>query len=139
MMAARTVYRASALLNRATALRPVSTPLTLRCISSTSTTHGGHAIAKHDHHDHHDDHHGHHEQFNEPGGPLFGHKKGRRLYWWEPSIYMGIYGSIALFALACYIRPRVSPMEVARVEAIRRMAERGEKFDYPLPPHYTEK
>ncbi|EGF80138.1 hypothetical protein BATDEDRAFT_24920 [Batrachochytrium dendrobatidis JAM81] len=137
-MAARTVYRASALLNRATALRPVSTPLTLRCISSTSTTHGGHAIAKHDHHDHHDDHHGHHEQFNEPGGPLFGHKATEQF----SSVFQAI-NALVYIAWQSKLSIRLTdifiPMEVARVEAIRRMAERGEKFDYPLPPHYTEK
>ncbi|KAJ1341456.1 hypothetical protein BSLG_003132 [Batrachochytrium salamandrivorans] len=114
-------------------LLPISA--TVRRFSITSSTQSvkvssdPHALAsqsdhKHhdDHHDgHHDDHHDHHhDPTNEPGGPLFGHKKGRKLYMWEPIYYIGI------------------PTDIARAEALKRLAARGEKFDYPLPPHYAD-
>nr|KAJ3422483.1 hypothetical protein HK105_007862 [Polyrhizophydium stewartii] len=72
---------------------------------------------------HHDDHH---DDSNEPGGPLFGLKSGRKIYLWEVIWCIGIYGGIGLMIVADFH---------ARQEAIRRLEARGEDFAY-LPPNY---
>ncbi|KAJ3415508.1 hypothetical protein HDV05_004710 [Chytridiales sp. JEL 0842] len=55
-------------------------------------------------------------------------------HWWEPLWYFGYIGSFATFFIFQYYSPKKSPQEIAREEAHSRLQQRGESFQYPLPP-----
>lgn len=61
----------------------------------------------------------------------------RPWYWWEPLWYGGFYGSIALYLVFHAYSPKQNYEERTKLEAHRRLVERGEKFEYPLPPNYS--
>ncbi|KAI8899400.1 hypothetical protein BC833DRAFT_619431 [Globomyces pollinis-pini] len=75
-----------------------------------------------------------HAKTQEPGGYFLGLKSGRPLYFWEPYWYIGFYGSFVLYFSLEYFAPKVGPNERARIEANRRMAQRGEDAKaWPFP------
>ncbi|KAJ3037830.1 hypothetical protein HDV00_001332 [Rhizophlyctis rosea] len=75
----------------------------------------------------------------QPAGYLFGEPGGRRKwYWWEPAWYFMFYPSIAIWLVFMYYTPHKSPAQKARIEAHRRLEERGEDFGWPFPPNYRE-
>ncbi|KAI8801138.1 hypothetical protein BJ742DRAFT_779618 [Cladochytrium replicatum] len=78
---------------------------------------------------HHDDHH-HGQEYQEHG------PRAKRPYWWETLWYVGYYGSFATFFFLYWYSPRQGPTDIAKAEAHRRLAARGEEFAYPLPPSY---
>lgn len=58
--------------------------------------------------------------------------------YWEPVWYIGYYGMFATFIIGYFcFYDRTSIEDRARVEAHRRMALKGEKFGWPLPPDYA--
>ncbi|KAJ1548091.1 hypothetical protein HK096_005340 [Nowakowskiella sp. JEL0078] len=64
--------------------------------------------------------------------------KGKRdKYWWENLWYYGYYGSFVAFIIASFYDPRETPTQAAKLEAHKRLAERGETFGWPLPPDYA--
>ncbi|KAI8809942.1 hypothetical protein BJ742DRAFT_852420 [Cladochytrium replicatum] len=77
---------------------------------------------------HHDDHHG--QEYQEHGS------RDKRPYWWEGLWYVGYYGSFATFFFLYWYSPRQGPTDIAKAEAHRRLAARGEEFAWPLPPGY---
>ncbi|KAJ3189806.1 hypothetical protein HDU85_000090 [Gaertneriomyces sp. JEL0708] len=83
-------------------------------------------------------HGGHEARGLEPSGYFLGRPAGekRNWYWWEPLWYFGFYGSFAAFFAFNAFSPRQTPTETAKLEAHRRLAERGETFGWPFPADY---
>jgi hypothetical protein len=70
---------------------------------------------------------------------------GRKKEWWENMWFYGLYGrySCSLYSFAVYLiaetfKTNYAPSDIARQEAIKRLTERGEKFEYPLPVDYRK-
>ncbi|KAJ3089702.1 hypothetical protein HK102_005716 [Quaeritorhiza haematococci] len=85
---------------------------------------------------------GGHDVGYEPGGYLFGRpplKAGekRQRYWWEGLWYYGYYGSFIVFFTFEYFSPKTTLSHASKVEAHKRLAERGETFGWPFPPDYA--
>ncbi|KAI9014180.1 ESSS subunit of NADH:ubiquinone oxidoreductase-domain-containing protein [Hyaloraphidium curvatum] len=83
------------------------------------------------------------EPFYEPGGYLFNEKplppgQKRKWEWWEAPIYTGFVGGVVVFAYLYSKKPDHKPTVWARVEAERRLEERGETFGWPFPPNYRK-
>lgn len=58
--------------------------------------------------------------------------------YWEPVWYIGYYGTIGgLLVGYFFFHDRSSIEDRARLEAHKRMALKGEKFGWPLPPDYA--
>ncbi|KAI9365441.1 hypothetical protein DFJ73DRAFT_755912 [Zopfochytrium polystomum] len=68
---------------------------------------------------------------------LLGTPKNGGWHFWEPLWYIGYYGSMTVFFVFLAYSPFKSPTLVAKEEAHARLASRGEKFEYPLPPNYA--
>ncbi|RKP02217.1 hypothetical protein CXG81DRAFT_25155 [Caulochytrium protostelioides] len=98
----------------------------------TSVRPAGGAVA---HHDHDPLHH----QLEEPSGYLFGRTRedAKRWHWWEPMWYFGFCGGLVAVFTIQYWNPKDNVMVEATKEAHRRLAERGEKFGWPLPADYS--
>ncbi|TPX63272.1 hypothetical protein SpCBS45565_g06709 [Spizellomyces sp. 'palustris'] len=82
--------------------------------------------------------HAHAPRGFEPSGYFLGRPNGtkRDWYWWEPLWYFGYYGTFATFFIFQAFSTRPTPTEAAKLEAHRRLAERGETFGWPFPADY---
>ncbi|KAJ3053147.1 hypothetical protein HK097_004949 [Rhizophlyctis rosea] len=74
----------------------------------------------------------------EPAGYAFGETPAQRRKWysWEAPWYIGMYGGTLVWLIAMYYSPNLSPKQAAKIEAHKRLAERGETFGWPLPANY---
>ncbi|KAJ3174288.1 hypothetical protein HDU88_000256 [Geranomyces variabilis] len=74
----------------------------------------------------------------EPSGYFLGRPNAKRdWYWWEPLWYFGYYGTFIAFFTVQAFSPKQSITEQSKVEAHRRMSERGETFGWPFPADYS--
>ncbi|KAJ1962166.1 hypothetical protein H4R34_004131 [Dimargaris verticillata] len=76
------------------------------------------------------------QEYNRPSGWLFAEKplkpgQKRRWEWWEPYLIFGYGGSYAVFFFFYQYKPDTTVQSWALYQAQKRMAERGETYDYP--------
>ncbi|KAI9202904.1 uncharacterized protein BJ171DRAFT_512565 [Polychytrium aggregatum] len=123
-------------------LRSAASPrlLVSRYASTSAKASAPHATSPlNGHHkdEHHDDHH-HEPEGYEPTGYFLGRAPNDRTrYAWEPVWYYGYYGSIVAFVIAYIYMDKPTLHEQSKLEAHKRLVERGESLDWPLPPSYA--
>ncbi|PVU86488.1 hypothetical protein BB559_004276 [Furculomyces boomerangus] len=75
---------------------------------------------------------GHGPELQEPTGYLFNRKPGEKIEpeGWEKIWFYGFYGAMLYGAVGLYFKPDTKTRTWARMEAEKRMLERGDTLEY---------